>query len=96
MSTHDSASPFVYVPSPWQCKGEAFWFPGYINPKKGEHLQPVAFSDPERASRSPDTKATGDYHGGLTSLMLVRYKETPVGMYPYVSLHHIPINLVAI
>ena len=84
MSTHDSTSPFTHSPSPWQCEGEAFWFVGYISSKKG-YPPPAAFGDAERDSPFSDAKASGDYHGGLTSLMLIRYKETPVGVYSHVN-----------
>ena len=87
MSTPNSASPFVDVPSPWQCNGDAFWFVGYIRPKKGEYPPPAAFGDTERASSFSDANITGDYHGGLASLMLIRYKETPVGVYSYIKFH---------
>ena len=89
MSTHNSASLFDdrNVPSPWECNGEAFWFFGYISPKKGEYPPHAAFDNPERESLFSDAKASGDYHGGLTSLMLIRYKESPVGVYSYINFH---------
>ena len=85
MSTHNSAYPFFNAPSPWGCKGEAFWFFGYISPKKGEYPPPAAFGSSEGSSSFSDAKATGEYHGGLTSLMLIRYKDTPVGVYFYIT-----------
>ena len=83
MSTNTGSSPFADVPSPWECHGEAIWFCSYISPKKGEYPPPAAFGDTEQSSQFSDAKATGDYHGGLTSLMLIRYKDTPVGVYPH-------------
>ena len=84
MSTHNSAFPFVDAPSPWECHGEAFWFFVYISSKKGEYPSPAAFVSSERGSSFSDADATGEYHGGLTSLMLIRYKDTPVGVYSYI------------
>ena len=84
MSTNTGSSPFADVPSPWECKGEAFWFFGYISPKEGEYPPSAAFDNSEIASPFSDAKVTGDYHGGLTALMLIRYKETPVGVYSYI------------
>ena len=81
MSVPESASPFADAPAPWQCVGEAFWFFGYITSKKGEYPPPAAFGESERDSQFSDAKATGEYHGGLTSLLIIRYKNTPVGVY---------------
>ena len=84
MSTTNSAPSFDDVPAPWtQCVGEAFWFFGYISSKKGEYPPSAAFGDTEQSSQFSDAKATGDYHGGLTSLMLIRCKDTPVGVCPH-------------
>ena len=100
MSAPESASPFAEAPAPWkQCVGEAFWFFGYISSKKGEYPPPSAFGDSERASQFSDAKSTGDYHGGLTSLLIIRYKNTPVGVYSYggfqvlsSSIHNNPVR----
>ena len=80
MSAHESPCPFVDVPAPWQCHGEAFCFFGYISSKTDEYPPPAAFGESERDSQFCDAKATGEYHGGLTSLLIIRYKETPVGV----------------
>lgn len=77
----EGASQFADAPAPWHCSGDAFWFFGYISSKKGLYPPPSAFNDTERASPFADANASGDYHGGLTSLMLVKYKDTPVGAY---------------
>ena len=87
MSTPNSASPFVDAPVPWGCNGEAFWFVGYFSSKKGKYPPPAAFGSIERESSFSDAQGTGDYHGGLASLMLIRYKETPVGVYSYIKFH---------
>ena len=87
MSVPESASPFSDAPAPWQCVGEAFWFFGYITSKKGEYPPPADFGDTERTTSFSDAKTTGEYHGGLTSLMLIRYKKTPVGVYSYIKFH---------
>ncbi|KAK7691486.1 hypothetical protein QCA50_004885 [Cerrena zonata] len=88
MSVPEGASPFADAPAPWHCSGEAFWFFGHISSKKGSYPPSSAFNDAEAASSFSDAKASGEYHGGLTSLMLVRYKDTPVG--PYDELIWIP------
>lgn len=77
-------SPFPDAPAPWSCKGEAFWFFGYFSPPKGYYPPKSAFSDLEGASEFADPNVTGVYKGGLTTIMVVRYKETPVGT-PYLG-----------
>lgn len=79
MSELEGSSPFPEAPSPWSCKGEAFWFFGYFSPPKGYYPPKSAFSDLEGASDFVEGGATGIYKGGLTTIMIVRYSETPVG-----------------
>ena len=74
-----AATPFPEALAPWTCKGEAFWFFGYFNPPKGYYPPQSAFSDLEGASNFIDPAVTGTYKGGLNTIMVVRYTETPVG-----------------
>lgn len=70
--------PFTSVPGPWTCKGECFWLFGYTRtsePRPG----PPAFSPLEGASQFADPARSGEYKGGLTSVMIARYTDSPVG-----------------
>lgn len=79
-------TPFEDVPAPWQCKGESFWFFGHAGGGRDKYPPPAAFGDMERATAWSDPTLTGDYKGGLTSIMIVRYQDTPVGEYPLAQL----------
>ena len=70
--------PFLVAPSPWLCKGELFWFFDYSWGKS--YPGKVQFSDFEAASPWTDPQETGGYEGGIQYLMIIRYKDTPVGM----------------
>lgn len=76
----ETSSPFLDAPAPWLCKGEAFWFFGYFSPPKGYYPPKSAFSDLEGSSSFANPEVTGTYKGGLTTIMVIRYKESPVGM----------------
>ena len=80
--------PFPEAAAPWKCKGEAFWFFGYD--KGAEYPPPSYFSPLERTSTFGDPEVTGKFKGGLSSLMVVRYAESPVGMWPLVSCLTLP------
>ena len=69
---------FPVAPAPWKCKGEFFWFLGFAS-SSTPYPPRDAFNDLEADSSCSDPKVTGEYRGGLTHIMVVRYKETPVG-----------------
>lgn len=71
-------SPFEDVPAPWDCKGEAFWFNAYIRPT-GNAPPPASFGELEQTAAFSDSASSGEYKGGLASVMVVRYRDTPVG-----------------
>lgn len=69
--------PFPEAPAPWKCKGESFWFFGYA---KGTDYPGLSFFNPlEGASTFAAENVTGKFKGGLTSILVVRYTESPVG-----------------
>lgn len=71
--------PFPEANAPWKCKGESFWFFGYA---KGTDYPGLSFFNPlEGASTFADESVTGKFKGGLTSILVVRYTESPVGPY---------------
>lgn len=57
------------------------WFFGHINASKEKYLPSAAFDSLEENSQWTDPTVTGEYKGGLTNIMIVRYADTPVGQY---------------
>jgi len=57
------------------------WFFGHINASKEKYLPSAAFDSLEENSQWTDPTVTGEYKGGLTNIMIVRYADTPVGPY---------------
>lgn len=55
---------------------------GYKSATKGSYPSPATFSNLERASSYADPTVTGQFKGGLNTIMIVRYSETPVGEWP--------------
>ncbi|EKM52508.1 uncharacterized protein PHACADRAFT_149215 [Phanerochaete carnosa HHB-10118-sp] len=70
-------SPLVDALSPWRCRGECFWLFGHARAE--EHLAPVAFNVLEGVSTFASPEVSGAYQGGLTSIMIARYNDSPVG-----------------
>jgi len=81
MAPTTSQSPFPEAPAPWHCKGECFTFFTYIHAKRGAYPPPAAFEDLERDSAFADPTASGNWKGGLASVFIIRYKDTPIGPY---------------
>ncbi|PSS29781.1 hypothetical protein PHLCEN_2v2929 [Hermanssonia centrifuga] len=76
----DISDYFQLVPVPWKCKGESFVFATYIS-KKASYPSNASFNPLEAGSSFADPAVTGEFHGGLGMIMVIRYKETPVGSY---------------
>lgn len=69
-----SSSPFPDAPAPWKnLKAEGFWFLSNNQP-----TGPGTY-DPLEASASFASPDSGAFTGGLLTVMLVRYTDTPVG-----------------
>lgn len=73
----NSEAPFPEALAPWKCKGEMFWFLGYAQDTR--HPEPSSFSPLESASTFADDDKSGKFRGGVSSIFVVRYTETPVG-----------------
>ncbi|PSR80234.1 hypothetical protein BD289DRAFT_414644 [Coniella lustricola] len=87
----------IIAPAPWICKAQvyALYFyssrPSPSSSSTALALPPVAYSPLEAASFFASPEA-GDFVGGLGSIMVVRYLDTPVG--PYDELVIIPGSFV--
>jgi hypothetical protein len=66
------------APAPWTLKGDSYWFfpPPTLAPWASWDL-PAGTLDPLQASRP----VQGKFVGGMASLQLLRYKDSPVGPY---------------
>lgn len=74
-----SKVPFSELPAPWTCRGECFWFPTYVHAKRGTYPSPAAFGELEQGTAFADPTVAGDYEGGLASVIVFRYTDTPAG-----------------
>jgi hypothetical protein len=78
MSTTASFPPDIApVSAPWKLKAEAWWFILSLNASAGK-LAEGNFAPLEVQSKQLAEEA-GVYRGGLSVVMLIRYKESPVG-----------------
>lgn len=78
-----SAQDFKQAPAPWHCSAQIYAMYFVAKAEGGsakKDLEAVAYSPLERASYFASAEA-GTLVGGLASLMLVRYADTPVGPY---------------
>ncbi|KAI0339046.1 hypothetical protein BDW22DRAFT_1336759 [Trametopsis cervina] len=76
-------SPFVEAPAPWHNDGELFWLFGYNSAK--QPLKPSSYGPLEGASSFADPEQSGAFKGGLSAVMIVRYKSSPVGPYEEIA-----------
>ena len=72
-------SPIPSVPPPWTLKGTVYTFMLYV-PTKQISTIPHSFLSSPLEKDSLLLKA-GEYLGGLASVQIIRYTETPVGPY---------------
>jgi hypothetical protein len=65
-----------HVPAPWTTESECWLLTVFLGSKLPEGVY-----DPLEASSSAfaNSKEAGKFEGGLGMIMIVRYKETPVG-----------------
>lgn len=75
--TTTSDVPFIDAPAPWELGGEAFWLFGYSNGK--QFPSPAQYPSLERTHSFASAEESGAYKGGLCSVMIVRYRTSPVG-----------------
>ncbi|KAJ3479950.1 hypothetical protein NLI96_g8694 [Meripilus lineatus] len=80
-TTSENPHSFTEAPAPWPCRGEVLWLSGYSSPASGEYPHDSAFNDLERSSSYADPNISGQFRGGLNSIMIIRYSDTPVGPY---------------
>lgn len=84
---HDSPeTPFPIAPSPWDdLKADVFATVGWASVSDG--LPVGSFGPLEENSSFSDPEASGEFKGGLCSVMILRYHQTPVGklVYNYIS-----------
>jgi hypothetical protein len=67
--------PVPHFLAPWNLKSECYWL--FLTLKS----LPVGLYDPlEASSDACAGKDAGEFKGGLGIIMIVRYKDTPVGM----------------
>ncbi|KAH7323452.1 hypothetical protein BKA65DRAFT_435334 [Rhexocercosporidium sp. MPI-PUGE-AT-0058] len=84
------APPPVVALAPWTLKGTIYSFMFYISPSSAQNLQSsksLLYSPLEAASPFSD----GRLVGGLASVQIIRYTESPVG--PYDELIIVPGNI---
>ncbi|KAI0339249.1 hypothetical protein BDW22DRAFT_1336398 [Trametopsis cervina] len=75
----ESSSSFPEALPPWHNDGECFWLFGYSSGKQS--LKPSSYGPLEGASAFADPEQSGAFKGGLFSVMIVRYKSSPIGPY---------------
>ena len=78
-----STTPFRELPGLWDCKGESFLLYGRIS--SNAYPGPMHFSPLERNSDFASPERSGEFRGGLASVMVVRYSESPAGEYNVMS-----------
>jgi hypothetical protein len=66
------------APAPWDTTAETYWLALYL--KAGADgdsgvYAPLEFSSPS----TTDPQKSGNYHGGLGLIVIVRYRDTPCG-----------------
>jgi len=70
--------PFTVATAPWKCKGDTYWIPYYTTgPLPEDAYAPLEANTPSFSSPSH----AGEFRGGLGTIQVVRYHETPVGRY---------------
>lgn len=75
VTSTDVQHPVLHAPAPWNTKSECYWL--FLTLKK----LPEGVYDPlEASSEECVGSETGQFKGGLGFIMVVRYKDTPVGM----------------
>jgi hypothetical protein len=74
------------APAPWKLKGEAYWFVLGMFGKSSETLPPGNF-DPLEVSSKELAEEPGAWKGGPSMIMVLRYKESPVGPCEYRNVH---------
>ena len=73
--------PFRIAPPPWTCKCTAYVLPFFYSASSGLPTD-LAYAPLEAATSSFSSQAeAGSYKGGLCSLQIIRYTDTPVGSY---------------
>lgn len=75
-----ATTPLIVALAPWTLKGTIYSFMFFISPSSAEALQSqksLLYSPLEAASSFSDGKMTG----GLASVQIIRYTESPVGPY---------------
>jgi hypothetical protein len=79
-------SKYSLVPAPWILKAEAYWFVLAMFGKSSETLPPGNF-DPLEVRSKELAEEPGAWKGGPSMIMLLRYKESPVGPCEYYTVH---------
>jgi len=72
-----SPSPIPSAPAPWTLKGTVYHFLFYVTPSQAKNLPSMIYSPLEGGSSFAAAKAVG----GLGSIQIIRYSESPVGPY---------------
>ncbi|SPN98634.1 uncharacterized protein DNG_01679 [Cephalotrichum gorgonifer] len=71
-----------HVPPPWKLKGTVYCFMYWIPASQAKDFPiDIAYSPLERSSSFAVGSASGKPKGGLASVMVLRYRESPVGAY---------------
>ncbi|KAI9815809.1 MAG: hypothetical protein M1832_005223 [Thelocarpon impressellum] len=66
------------APAPWTCKCEAYWLLFYATGPLPDH----AYAPLEQAAATfSDPASAGSFKGGLGTIQIVRYSDTPAGSY---------------